>query len=182
MARIGRTFNAERKSAFVALLLQYWCENASDADAPPPAFVVPVPYEPPAPEPLPSKKKRKRSRRAKPRQNHNSALDLFTDEGTPIPSATRGVVCSRIKNGSRAKRSPPPHKRAGIPSSYLIPTSTGSCAMRICRMFLFPPAILSAQASLSARSAIPASMRHARSMDVISTSKLTSSAPVRSGH
>jgi len=93
VARIGRTLNAERKSAFVALLLQYWCENASDADASPPEFVVPVPYEPPAPEPPPpSKKKRKRSRRAKPRKNHEFALDLFTDEGTPIRSATRGVV------------------------------------------------------------------------------------------
>ena len=92
VSRIGRTLNAERKAAFVALLLQYWCENASDADAPPPEFVVPIPYERPAPEPPPSKKKRKRSRRARPRQNHDSALDLFTDEGTPIRSATRGVV------------------------------------------------------------------------------------------
>ena len=87
-SRIERTLTPERKSAYVGLLLQYWCENAPDADAPYPPFEVPVSYEVPAP-PARSRKRRW-FRRA--RATHEYAVDLFTNEGTPVRSATRGVV------------------------------------------------------------------------------------------
>ncbi len=63
----------------------------------PPGFAAPVPYvAPPAAAQVSRKpakaKKSKKARRRWGRTNHEYALDLFTPEGTPVRSATRGVV------------------------------------------------------------------------------------------
>jgi murein DD-endopeptidase MepM/ murein hydrolase activator NlpD len=90
VARLERDLTIEKKIAYEHLLLQYWCENATFADAPPDRFVVPVPYEPPAPPPKP--RKRSRWRRARRGMPHEFAVDLFTNEGTSVLSFARGVV------------------------------------------------------------------------------------------
>jgi murein DD-endopeptidase MepM/ murein hydrolase activator NlpD len=90
VARLQRDLTVEKKARYVQLLLQYWCETASFADAPVDRFVVPVPYEPPAPPPKPAKKRR--WRRARRGSTHEFAVDLFTHEGTAVLSFTRGVV------------------------------------------------------------------------------------------
>jgi murein DD-endopeptidase MepM/ murein hydrolase activator NlpD len=90
VARLQRDLTVEKKAQYVRLLLQYWCETAPYADAPIDRFVIPVPYEPPAPPPKP--RKRLRWRRARRGLPHEFAVDLFTNEGTPVLSFTRGVV------------------------------------------------------------------------------------------
>ncbi len=87
VARLERDLTPERKTLYARLLVKYWSETAPDADTPAGAFVVPVPYEAPA---APVKRKRAGFRRA--RRTHEFAVDLFTREGTPVLSATRGVV------------------------------------------------------------------------------------------
>jgi murein DD-endopeptidase MepM/ murein hydrolase activator NlpD len=90
VARLQRDLTIEKKAQYVGLLLQYWCETATYADAPPDRFVIPVPYEPPATPPKPRKGLRRR--RARRGLNHEFAVDLFTNEGTEVLSFTRGTV------------------------------------------------------------------------------------------
>ncbi len=89
VARLQRDVTVQKKAQYVRLLVQYWCENAAYADAPPGRFAVPVPYEPPAPPPKRRKRFRWRRGRGVP---HQFAVDLFTNEGTPVLSFARGVV------------------------------------------------------------------------------------------
>ena len=89
VSRIQREITPSLRTSYVGLLLQYWCENAVAPDAPTPAFVAPVPYENKPPGPPPKSTRRRRWARA---STHENALDLFIDEGTPVVSATRGVV------------------------------------------------------------------------------------------
>jgi len=90
VARLQRDLTPATKEQYATLLVQYWGETAPYADAPPDRFVIPVPYERPAPQPKP--RKRFRWRHARRAVNHEFAVDLFTNEGTPVLSCTRGVV------------------------------------------------------------------------------------------
>lgn len=73
IGRLSLALTMEQKSRYIRLLHEI---HAFPADAP--RFVLPVPYN--------------AARNRRRRRNHKYAIDLFAHEGTPVRSATRGVV------------------------------------------------------------------------------------------
>jgi murein DD-endopeptidase MepM/ murein hydrolase activator NlpD len=83
IAALSRTAIPEWKARYVDLL---HARFAALTEAPPAApFLVPVEMPPPAPV-KPGAKRRRR------RIPHQTAIDLFVSEGSPVRSATRGLV------------------------------------------------------------------------------------------
>jgi len=74
IARLGRELTPERKAQYVALLHRIWAGAARERGAP--AFVAPV------------RSKEPRGRR----RTHRYAIDLFAPQGSPVSSASPGIV------------------------------------------------------------------------------------------